>query len=72
MAVEDSVVLAEELDSPGSMEQRLERFMARRFDRAKYIATQSMQLGQWMMNLDPEANPIRVYQEVRKKIAEPI
>ncbi|NHN39976.1 FAD-binding protein [Pseudomaricurvus alcaniphilus] len=72
MAVEDAVVLAEELDSPASMEQRLERFMERRFDRAKYIATQSMQLGQWMIDLDSNANPIGVYQEVRKKIAEPI
>lgn len=72
MAVEDAVVLAEEYTGAGSMEERLRRFMDRRFARAKYIADRSMQLGKWQMHPVPEADPIGIYHEVRRRIGEPI
>lgn len=72
MAVEDAIVLAEEYTGAGSLEERLRRFMDRRFARAKYIADCSMQLGRWQMNPVPEADPIGIYHEVRRRIGEPI
>lgn len=72
MAVEDAVVLAEEYAGEGSIEQRLRRFMDRRFARASYIAEMSMQLGKWQMNPVPEADPIKIYDDVRDFIGQPI
>lgn len=72
MAVEDAVVLAEEYAGKGTLEERLRRFIDRRFARAKYIAECSMQLGKWQMNPAPGADPIGLYHEVRQFIGEPI
>lgn len=72
MAVEDAVVLAEELDKVGSIEERLREFTDRRFSRAKYIADMSIQIGEWQMNPVPEADPIGVYHKVREFIGQPI
>lgn len=72
MAVEDAVVLAEEYDGEGTIEERLRRFMDRRFSRAAYIADKSMQLGRWQMAEAPDADPVGVYSEVRDFIGQPI
>lgn len=72
MAVEDAIVLAEEYAGEGSIEERLRRFMDRRFPRASYIAEMSMQLGKWQMKPVPEADPIKVYNDVREFIGKPI
>ena len=72
MAVEDAIVLAEEYAAGGAIETRLAKFMDRRFERAKYIAQNSIQLGEWMMNLSPEADPVGVYQRVRQFVGNPI
>ena len=72
MAVEDAIVLAEEYAAGGAIEARLAKFMDRRFERAKYIAQNSIQLGEWMMNLSPEADPVGVYQRVRQFVGNPI
>jgi 2-polyprenyl-6-methoxyphenol hydroxylase-like FAD-dependent oxidoreductase len=72
MAVEDAIVLAEEYQAAGTLEGRLQKFMDRRFPRAKFIADNSIQLGKWQLNPVPEADPIGVYHRVRKFIGEPI
>jgi 2-polyprenyl-6-methoxyphenol hydroxylase-like FAD-dependent oxidoreductase len=72
MAVEDAVVLAEEYTAAGPLESRLQKFMDRRFPRAKYIAENSIQLGKWQMNPVPDADPVGLYHRVRKFIGEPI
>lgn len=72
MAVEDAVVLAEEFQGERPMEQRLARFMDRRFDRASFIASQSRQLGEWQMNPIPSADPPGLFDQVRRYIGEPI
>lgn len=72
MAVEDAVVLAEEFASDTPIEARLEKFMKRRFDRVKYITDQSRQLGEWQMNPSPDADPMGLYDNVRRFIGEPI
>jgi 2-polyprenyl-6-methoxyphenol hydroxylase-like FAD-dependent oxidoreductase len=49
IAIEDALVLGEELNSSGPIETRLERFMKRRFERCKYVVERSAQLGEWQM-----------------------
>ncbi len=51
MAIEDSVVLAEELSRSDSVPTALEAFMARRFDRCKLVVETSLQLSDW--EVDP-------------------
>nr|BFE98197.1 hypothetical protein GCM10020185_87330 [Pseudomonas brassicacearum subsp. brassicacearum] len=46
MAIEDAVVLGEELVAGGSVEQQLERFMARRYERCKFISESSVLAGE--------------------------
>jgi 2-polyprenyl-6-methoxyphenol hydroxylase-like FAD-dependent oxidoreductase len=72
MAVEDAVVLAEEYAKAGTIEERLQRFMNRRFARAKYVSESSIQLGEWQMHPSPQADPIGLYHKVRQFIGEPI
>jgi len=49
MAIEDAVVLAEELGR-GDVDAALRAFMERRFERAKLVGTSSIQLGEWDMH----------------------
>lgn len=51
MAIEDSVVLAEELGGSASLEQALQTFMRRRFDRCRLVVETSFQLSEW--EVDP-------------------
>lgn len=72
MAIEDSIVLADEYDGDGALAGRLAKFMERRFERARYIAASSIQLGEWQMNPTPDADPIGLYHRVRKFVGDPI
>ncbi len=72
MAVEDAVVLGEELGRDGPVEGALERFMARRFERAKFVGESSIQLGEWEQRPTPEADSIGLYRKVLTRLAEPI
>ena len=47
IAVEDGIVLADELARGTSMEAALEAFMARRFERARMVVDSSLQLSRW-------------------------
>src|ERR1700733_3688419 len=58
LAVEDSVVLAEELSSSDTVQDALTRFEERRVDRCKMVVDNSIQLGVWEQHPDdPEADP---------------
>jgi 2-polyprenyl-6-methoxyphenol hydroxylase-like FAD-dependent oxidoreductase len=46
-AIEDAVVLAEELASDATLERALENFMQRRFERCKIVVEGSRLIGQW-------------------------
>jgi 2-polyprenyl-6-methoxyphenol hydroxylase-like FAD-dependent oxidoreductase len=54
MAIEDSVVLAEELDRHDTVEDALEAFTVRRFDRCRLVVETSWQLSEW--EVDPPAD----------------
>ena len=49
MAVEDGIVLAEEVTRDGDIEAALPRFMARRFERGRLVVENSLKLGELEM-----------------------
>lgn len=71
MAVEDAVVLAEEL-AERDLDEALKAFMTRRFERAKLVGTSSIQLGEWEMHPETAGDPVEVTDRIRKKLAEPV
>jgi 2-polyprenyl-6-methoxyphenol hydroxylase-like FAD-dependent oxidoreductase len=64
MALEDAVVLAEELSGAGSLAQRLDRFQQRRFPRAKFVQDVSHAILAAEMEVD-ESNYRAAYAEMR-------
>ncbi|MEO0031990.1 MAG: hypothetical protein RIS94_1748 [Pseudomonadota bacterium] len=71
MAIEDAVVLAEELASRDT-DDALRAFMDRRFERAKLVGTSSIQLGEWDMHPETAGDPIELTDRIRKALAEPV
>jgi len=71
MAVEDAVVLAEELAGK-DVEPALRAFMDRRFERAKLVGTSSIQLGEWEMHPETAGDPVELTDRIRRKLAEPV
>ena len=55
-AIEDGIVLAEEITAHDAVAPALERFMERRFDRCPTIVEISMQIGRWEMERAPDAD----------------
>ncbi|MGE7963194.1 FAD-dependent oxidoreductase [Pseudomonas sp. NPDC089918] len=72
MAIEDAVVLGEELVAGGSVEQQLERFMARRYERCKFISESSMLAGDKEMAHDRSFDRIGLVRRMLEVTAEPI
>lgn len=71
MAVEDAVVLAEEL-AARDIEPALRAFMDRRFERAKLVGTSSIRLGEWEMHPETAGDPVELTDHIRRKLAEPV
>ncbi|HZU64326.1 MAG TPA: FAD-dependent monooxygenase [Novosphingobium sp.] len=71
MAVEDAVVLAEEL-ATRDLDEALAAFMQRRFERAKLVGTSSIQLGEWEMHPETAGDPVELTARIRAKLAEPV
>lgn len=72
MAVEDAVVLVDELGKGSEITAALEATMQRRFDRARYIGMSSIQLGKWEMEGAEAGDAVGLHTEVRRRLAEPI
>lgn len=72
MAIEDAIVLAEETSGTGTMQERLRRFMARRYERCKYIAEKSILAGDKEMERDHTFDRIGLVKEMLQRTAEPI
>ncbi len=72
MAVEDAVVLAEELGKDQPVDTALRAFMERRFERAKLVGTSSIMLGEWEMHPEQAGDPVEVTDRIRKTLAEPL
>ncbi|WPN65712.1 FAD-dependent oxidoreductase [Pseudomonas sp. P9_35] len=72
MAIEDAVVLGEELGAGGSVEQQLERFMARRYERCKFISESSVLAGDKEMAHDSGFDRIGLVRRMLEVTAQPI
>jgi 2-polyprenyl-6-methoxyphenol hydroxylase-like FAD-dependent oxidoreductase len=66
MAIEDSVVLADELGRSGSVATAFEAFMVRRFDRCKLVVETSLQLSDW--EVDPPEDPTQHQQLIGRAL----
>jgi 2-polyprenyl-6-methoxyphenol hydroxylase-like FAD-dependent oxidoreductase len=53
-AIEDGIVLDQELRDKDTVEDALHAFMERRYERCKFVVDASLQVGRWEMGLDQE------------------
>jgi 2-polyprenyl-6-methoxyphenol hydroxylase-like FAD-dependent oxidoreductase len=72
MAIEDAVVLSEELTSVGSVEQQLERYMQRRYERCKFIVESSELIGRYQMGEAAEVDEKSMVEKMQRVTAQPI
>ena len=72
MALEDAIVLAEELARPVEVEQALEGFMNRRLRRCNLIKTWSEQICKWEREKDPQADYVGLTAKAFELVQEPI
>jgi 2-polyprenyl-6-methoxyphenol hydroxylase-like FAD-dependent oxidoreductase len=72
MAIEDGIVLTEELQSQPTLEQALQNFMARRFDRCRRVVENSVQLGQIEMTRGSPVEHTRLMAEALGALRQPI
>ncbi|MFZ1997003.1 MAG: FAD-dependent monooxygenase, partial [Solirubrobacteraceae bacterium] len=73
LAIEDAVVLAEEVTSLRPLSAALARFMARRYARCRTIVESSLQLGEWEKRPDdPKADPVGLSTRAWQVLAQPI
>ena len=72
MAIEDAVVLAEEVSGGDDLTASLDRFMARRFERCKRICEISRQIGIWEIENAPDADFMGLTLESVRLTAAPI
>ncbi|WPP02054.1 FAD-dependent oxidoreductase [Pseudomonas sp. HR96] len=72
MAIEDALVLSMELVAGGSLEQKLGRFMQRRFERCKFISEKSVLAGDREMARDASFDRIGLTRQMLHLTAEPI
>lgn len=56
MAIEDAVVLGEEIRAGGTVDDTLQRFMQRRFERAKLVVETSVEIGEMQKRGEPVAD----------------
>jgi 2-polyprenyl-6-methoxyphenol hydroxylase-like FAD-dependent oxidoreductase len=72
MAIEDAVVLAEELSHGNSVESQLKRYMERRYDRCKFIVESSELIGRYQMNEVEDVDEKLMVEEMFRVTAQPI
>lgn len=72
MAIEDAIVLAEELSRAATPEEAFPRYQARRMPRCRYIVEASRGIGDSQLGLAPPVDQARVVREMFQTIAQPI
>ncbi|AVD83748.1 FAD-binding protein [Pseudomonas sp. SWI6] len=72
MAIEDAVVLAEELTAGSSLDAQLQRFMGRRFERCKFISEKSLLAGEKEIQGDASFDRIGLVKHMLDVTARPI
>ena len=71
-AIEDAVVLGEEVERGGAVPEVFERFMGRRFDRCKLVVQGSLQISRWEQDGSPDADFDGVTARVGMAVAAPL
>lgn len=72
LAIEDAVVLADELENRANVAEAFEGFHRRRYQRCKTICEGSIQVGEWELNHSPEADHKGMLVKMITLAAEPI
>ena len=72
MAIEDSLVLAEELESADSVEAAFAGFQKRRFDRCKYIVESSVAICNAQLGLGPPVDQAKATADMFRVTAAPL
>jgi 2-polyprenyl-6-methoxyphenol hydroxylase-like FAD-dependent oxidoreductase len=72
MAIEDGIVLSEELAAHAHLPTALDGFMQRRFERCRLVVENSVQLGQIEMHHGPQADYTRLMAEAINALRQPI
>ncbi|PVZ42526.1 FAD-dependent oxidoreductase [Pseudomonas sp. CC120222-01a] len=72
MAIEDAVVLAEEITAGGTIQEQLKRFIERRFERCKFISENSLMAGEKEIQRDPAFDRIGLVKQMLEVTARPI
>jgi 2-polyprenyl-6-methoxyphenol hydroxylase-like FAD-dependent oxidoreductase len=71
MAVEDGLVLAEELARHADVDEALERFTERRFERAKMVVENSVRIGEIEMSGGNQMDANKMLGSTMQKLHEP-
>lgn len=71
-AVEDAVVLAEELSRDKPLKESLDSFARRRCGRCSFILQASLQIGEWEMHPDPNADVASLMAKIGQTVVKPI
>jgi 2-polyprenyl-6-methoxyphenol hydroxylase-like FAD-dependent oxidoreductase len=71
-AIEDAVVLGEEVLNGGPLPELLDRFMQRRFERCRFIVESSLQIGEWEQRPAAGADHVGIVREMHRVTALPI
>jgi 2-polyprenyl-6-methoxyphenol hydroxylase-like FAD-dependent oxidoreductase len=72
IAIEDAVVLGDELDSDDHIEETLTRFADRRWERSRLVVENSLQLSEWERHPGtPDADPAGLLSESFASLAAP-
>ena len=72
MAIEDGIVLAEELSRDADVDAALARFMDRRFDRGRMVVENSLRLGEIEMNHGSQKEHSRIMFATMDALREPM
>ncbi len=71
-AVEDAIVLAQELATRASPEQAFVAYAERRYERCKLVVESSVAIGEWEMNHTPGFDHAAITQRVMEAMVEPL
>jgi 2-polyprenyl-6-methoxyphenol hydroxylase-like FAD-dependent oxidoreductase len=72
MAMEDAIVLAEEVTENDDIQRALQQFMERRYDRVRTIVEVSMQIGRWEIDKVHDADFLGLMETAVTTTAAPI
>jgi 2-polyprenyl-6-methoxyphenol hydroxylase-like FAD-dependent oxidoreductase len=72
MAIEDAIVLAEEINNDRTIEEQLAAFMKRRYERCKFVVDSSLRIGEWEMHPEQPLDYVALVNEMLEVTAQPI